>query len=144
MDRNAWTLHEYANVLLRSDGDTEQALACMMEAALTPDADAYLIKETFKLLVIYRKYEKVIELYGKLGGRDRSRPNVRAHYAAALYHLGKPQEALDILMANGPLDLPDVREGESFLTELYINIQHALGRKNGEFEIPLCMDFRTK
>lgn len=144
MDRNAWTLHAYANVLLRTEGNTDQALAYMMEASLTPDADGYLIKETFKLLVIYRKYESVIELYGKLGGRDRSRPNVRAHYAAALYHLGKPQEALDVLMENGPLDLPDVREGESFLTELYIDIQHSLGKKDGEFEIPLCMDYRTK
>ena len=72
-------------------------------------------------------------------------PNhIRAHYASALYHTGKPQEALDVLMKDGPLDLTDVREGESFLTALYMDIQHALGKKDGEFEIPLCMDFRTK
>ncbi len=144
MDRNAWTLHVRANVLLRSGGDPVQALDLMTEAALSPGCDAYLLKETFKLLVLHQQYQKVIGLYLKISSRDRTRPNVRAHYAAALHHLGKSQEALDILLQNGPLDLPDVREGESFLTALYIDIQHALGKKDDEFEIPLCMDFRTK
>lgn len=144
MKRNAWTLHAYANVLLCGGGNTETALDCMVEAALTPDADAYLIKETFKLLIIHARYNKALALYGKISDRDRTRPNIRAHYAAALFHTGKAQEALDVLMANGPLDITDVREGESFLTALYFDIQHALGKKDGEFEVPLCMDFRTK
>ena len=142
MNRNAWTLHAYAIVLLRSGGDAGTALDHMCEAALSNEADAYLLKETFKLLVIHQRYGQVLDLYRKISGRDRNRPNIRAHYASALFHTGKPQEALDVLMKNGPLDLPDAREGESFLTELFIDIQHALGKKDGEFEVPLCMDFR--
>jgi len=143
MNRNAWTLHVTANVLLRSTQETKLALACMAEAARRPEADAYLVKECFKLLVIHRNYDEVLALYADLPEKERRRPNIRAHYAAALFYTGKAQQALDVLLNDGPLDLTDVREGESFLTKLYLEIQHALGNDDAEKSVPLSMDFRT-
>lgn len=143
MNRNAWTLHVTANILLRTNQEIPLALSYMEEAAKSPEADAYLIKECFKLLVIYKKYEGILALYDALPEKDRKRPNIRTHYAAALFHTGKAQEALDALMKDGPLDPTDVREGESFLTALYLDIQHALGNADAEKSVPLSMDFRT-
>ena len=143
MERNAWTLHAYANVLFNCNGNINEALECMVEAALSFEADAYLIKETLKLLMIHKKYKEIIVLYKQLSETDKKRPSVRVHYAAALFHTGNAQEALDILLENNGLDLPDVREGEAFISSLYLDIQHALGHVDAEINVPQCMDYRT-
>lgn len=142
MCRNAWTLHALANIQLRAGMPVKSALALLSEAALTPDADAYLVKETMKLLVIHEQYPETLALYAKLSDRDRSRPMVQLQYAAALAGIGKYTEAEAVLLQNGGLELPDGREGDIKITALYLEIEKALGRPDAP--VPFNIDYRTK
>lgn len=142
--RNAWTLHLRANVLLRAKTHTEEALDMLTEAALLPEADAYLVKETAKLLVIHGEYSAMLDFYHALPQEHRNRPTVRLQYAAALFRTGNPQEALDILTGNGGLELPDAREGDIMISHLYLEILKALGLTEAQCPMPLKIDYRTK
>jgi predicted Zn-dependent protease len=118
------------------------ALALLSEGTLTADADAYLIKETMKLLVIHAQYPETLELFSRLSPRDQSRPMVQLQYAAALAGTGKFAEAEAVLLQNGGLELPDGREGDVKITSLFLEIEAALGRPDAP--VPLSIDYRTK
>ena len=69
--------------------------------------------------------------------------------ACALLKLGDPEGSEALLMENGGLDVPDVREGETSVTQLWLDIQTAKARLRGEALDPadLCpppaLDFRA-
>ena len=140
--RNAWTLHAMANVMLRSGADVTDALALMTEAALCPEADAYLVKETMKLLALHEKYLEILALYPRLKPSDRNRPTVRLHYAVGLAGVGRWAEAEDILLQDDGLELPDAREGDVKITSLFMRVEDALGRP--DTPVPPAIDYRTK
>ena len=66
----------------------------------------------------------------------------------ALLYTGRPEEAEAILMENGGLEVPQLREGEGSLSILYQEIQCAKAEKRGEkiapesVEVPNKLDFR--
>ncbi|HBJ95508.1 MAG TPA: hypothetical protein DDZ11_03275, partial [Lentisphaeria bacterium] len=142
--RNAWTLHLRANVLLRTKNHPEQVPAILMEAALLPEADAYLVKETAKLLNILGAHDSMLDFYHALPQEHRMRPTVRLQYAAALFRTGNPQDALGILTENGGLELPDAREGDIMISHLYLDILKALGLTEAQCPMPPKIDYRTK
>ena len=139
--RNAWTLHAMANVMLRTD-DVSGGLKLLTEAALCPEADAYLIKETLKLLTIHGKFPETLALYSQLKPRDQHRPTALLHYAAALAGTGRNAEAEAVLLRDGGLELPDAREGDVKITALFQQVEAALGRPDAS--IPTAIDYRTK
>ena len=75
----------------------------------------------------------------------RMTPMAQFLWAGALAHLGYLDEAEDILAG---LEIPDLREGEISLSELYAYIQCEKARRNGvslisdDVEIPFHYDFR--
>lgn len=142
--RNAWTLHLRANVLLRGKDHSREALNMLTEAALLPETDAYLVKETAKLLVIHGAHRAMLDFYHALPQEHRMRPTVRLQYAAALFRTGSPREALAILTENGGLELPDAREGDIMISHLYLDILKALGLTEAQCPMPPTIDYRTK
>lgn len=141
---NSWTLHLQANVLLKSGKSVSEALSLLVQASERPEADAYLIKETMKLLAQNSAWEAILDLYGKLSSDDQKRPTNLFHRAAALFHTGYTAEAKAILLANGGLELPDAREGIIEITTLYQEILSSEGIPPDEQQIPLPLDYRTK
>lgn len=142
MKRNAWTLHLLANVLIQTNQDERRALASAVQAALQPEADAYLVKETLKVLILHQDYASVISLFEQLDKEHQRRPTVRLQYACALAETGKLEQSRAILLENGGLELPDAREGEVSITNLYLKLLDNFGIK--EQRIPLILDYRTK
>ena len=138
LERNSWTLHAMANTVLRTGGDASGAMELLKEAVLKPEADAYLVKEALKLMVIHGEYDMVIGLYGQLSELDRKRPMVKLQYAFALAECNRKPEASAILLENGGLELPDAREGDVKITDLYL----ALAGKDAA--VPEAIDYRTK
>ena len=66
----------------------------------------------------------------------------RMYQASALLHTGQAAQARRLLCADGGLELPDLREGETTITELWLSLKD-LPAENGETEtLPSFFDFR--
>ena len=72
----------------------------------------------------------------------------KIYYITALLNTGHPEEAEALLMENGGLEVPQLREGEGSLSNLYTAIQCAKAEKQGikldpeKVEVPKKIDFR--
>ena len=143
-NRNAWTLHLLGNVLLQSEDSPDNALAMLDEAARMPEADAYLVKDVLKLLVLHGRNAEAISLYEVLPPIHQARPMAKLQYAMALARTGKEAEAEAILLENGGLQLPDAREGAGEITDLFIKLQKNKGIPEDQIDIPLVIDYRLK
>ncbi len=140
--RNAWTLHLLGNVLICTEGMTDEALNMLDEAARQPEADAYLVKEVLKLLAQNKRDAQTIALYEALPAIHQSRPMAKLQYAFALAHTGRYDEAEALLLEDGGLKLPDAREGIGDITTLYMDLQKRKGIPEDQIEIPLAIDYR--
>ena len=120
--RNTWTLQAAGNIYLAAGINVEAGLKMLAECVVSPEADAYLIKESLKVLNLQKAYDSVLDCYKKLSERDQSRPMVQLQYAIALARSNRQQEALAVLMQNGGLELPDAREGEVMISALFMEL----------------------
>lgn len=73
--------------------------------------------------------------------RRKEGGKLRYYYISALYHTGKAKEALELLEENGGLEIPDIREGEDSIAQLYLDIQKTLTGK--DVPLPFKYDFRA-
>ena len=73
---------------------------------------------------------------------------VRYYRAAATAYLGDIDTAEAMLLENGGMEIPDIREGEISTSDLWIYIQQERARRSGkdlkaeDIEIPYALDFR--
>ena len=142
-NRNAWTLH-LAGMTYWKDEDKSRGLQLLAEAARCPEADAYLVKDVLKLLILEKDYQTVLDLYPTLAPIHQTRPMAKLQYAYALARTGQNEEAEKILMENGGLYLPDAREGAVDITNLYIWLQEQKGIPADQITVPTVLDFRMK
>lgn len=138
--RNAWNLHVLANILREQKRPAGEWLPLLREA-VGLDQDSYLVKETMKLHIVSQAYAEALDFYASLPEAMRQRPMLRYLYADALAHQGEIEKAESIIMENGGLEIPDLREGETSISELYLYIQRQKG-KTGETAIPYRLDIR--
>ena len=138
LSRNCWTMQAWSNIHLAWNIKVEQALDMLAECMLMPQADAYLIKENLKVLNLHKAYAIVLDSIKQLSNRDRQRPMVQLQYAIALAGTGQKQQALEVLLQNNGLELPDAREGETAISGLFI------GLTGNSDSIPPVLDYRTK
>ena len=143
-NRNAWTLHLAGMALWQAEEDRAEGLRLLAEAARCPEADAYLVKDILKLLIREKEYQEVLDLYNDLPAIHQARPMAKLQYAFALANTGKLAEAETILLENGGLYLPDVREGAVDITNLYIWLQEQKGIPTDQITVPTVLDFRMK
>ncbi len=144
---NAWCLYALGNIQ-RCLGDLPGATTYLEQALqLRPD-DGSLAKETLKAFKENADYTGLERCYGLLPARLRAVPVLQLLHAHALAKLGSLQEAERILMQGGGLQIPDLREGECSLSELYVYIQcEKASRANRvlkpeQVQIPAILDFR--
>ena len=121
-----------------------QGLQLLAEAARCPEADAYLVKDVLKLLILEKEYQTVLDLYPALAPIHQKRPMAKLQYAYALARTGKLAEAENVLLENGGLYLPDAREGAVDITHLYIWLQEQKGIPAEKIQVPTVLDFRMK
>lgn len=114
----AWARHGLAVCCLRT-GDHMAAVNEMMAGLNMRLTDLSYVKEGMKLLLQLRAYERVLEVYGRLSEELRGESRVRFNYIQALAELGRYQEAMDLLMADGGLEVADIREGEDRMKSLW-------------------------
>lgn len=112
-----------------------------------PD-DGTLAREALRAMAENQAFDMLAATYEGLPEAIRALPMCRLHYAAALTARNEPAAAMAILMENGGLEVPDIREGEVSLSDLYLRIQHVRAKQENrqptpeELTIPASLDFR--
>lgn len=110
--------------------------------------DPTYLKEALQTICDDGFYDSVIEILENLPQDLRKLPFCKICYIAALLNTGREEEAEALLMENGGMDVPQLREGERSLSELYIKLQTIKAQKAGKtldiskLEIPAKLDFR--
>ena len=94
------------------------------------------------------EYGKMLELSSLLDEKILAFPLIKFMRAYALAYTGKIDEAEAILLGNGGLDIPDIREGENSTSGLYLYIQEQRAKRNGhpfdakKVDVPFLLDLR--
>lgn len=141
-----WALYGLANTL-RSTGDTALAATTLAKASAMRPCDISLAKEALVTLSDAKNYSGINALIDKL---DESiyTGKVKYYRAASKAYLGDIDEAEAMLIENGGMEIPDIREGEISTSELWVYIQQERARRRGEtlkaedVKVPYELDFR--
>lgn len=147
LKNNRHLLHLLANVRRLQNRNIESADLIFQAGRLVPDDKSFL-KEVFKMLLGLEAYDKMFELSSLLSAEILALPLMKFMYAYALAHTGKIDAAEAILLENGGLDIPDIREGENSTSALYIYIQEEKAKcDNVPFDakkvnVPFNLDLR--
>ncbi len=143
-----WGLYTMAHVELEKDNKNEGALLCMRASKMLP-RDLSIAKEAMTLLVCLRMYDQALALLKTFPEEIQENGRIRVYALMANVRLGNIEESEKILYGNGGLVIPDVREGETLVTEMWWELEELKAKRDGrEFsrqtaEVPAMFDFRT-
>ena len=134
--------------IFRMKGDMNAAATTAMEAYNLLPTDVSLCRQALALALIAGLHNEIIAAYEQAPAAVRADGRVSMTYSFALLRTGKVAEAEAILLANGGLAVTDIREGETSLTNLYIEVQKAKAAAEGitldeaDIDVPRQFDFR--
>ena len=144
---NRYLLHLLANIRNLQKRYAESA-DLIFQAGKLELKDKSFLKEVFKMLLGLGEYDKMLELSSLLDEKLLAFPLIRFMRAYALAYTGKIDEAEAILLGNGGLDIPDIREGENSTSGLYLYIQEQKAKRNNQLfdakktTVPFILDLR--
>ena len=144
---NRHLLHLLANIRNLQKHYAESA-ELIFQAGKLDLRDKSFLKEVFKMLLELKAYDKMLELNSLLQEEVRILPLMKFMQANALAYTGKIDEAEAILLENGGLDIPDIREGENSTSGLYLYIQEQKAKRNNQpfdakkVDVPFMLDLR--
>lgn len=140
---SVWALHGLANTY-RAIGEQAEAASCFAKACAMRPHDTGLFKEALRTIIEAGEYDLAIKTHAIYEGEPSGLIDFFKVYAMA--YSGLLDEALDILMKG--LDMPDYREGDDSLPELYQYIIYEKSRLEGKIldqkhiDVPKHLDFR--
>lgn len=147
MRSNRHLLHLLANIRRLQKRFSESA-DLILQAGKLDLRDRSFLKETLKMLLELEAYDKILELGSLLDAEIGSLPLIEFMRANALAHTGKLAEAEAILLKNGGLEIPDIREGENSTSGLYLYIQEQKAKRDNipfaaeKIKVPFELDLR--
>ncbi len=144
---SAWALYGLAQ-LARLDGREEDAAMLCLRASLMKPEDVSLAREAARTLCDAKLYGRLAQYARQLPADVAAQPRIRLYLAVSYVNLGRIGEAEALLYADGGIQIPDIREGEISVTELWYVIEEAKAAREGKtFDResavpPLLFDFR--
>lgn len=144
---NCWAMYGLA-ILAKNKRENKKAAMLGMRASLMKPDDASFAKEALSLLCNAQLYREALSLISQLDPDVQVLGRVQFYKAVAKAHTGEIEEAEAILYKDGGLVVPDIREGEISMSELWYFIEEEKAKKRGEVfdrdsvNPPLSLDFR--
>lgn len=126
-------------VFARRDHQDEVCMDAAWRALQLRSGDAAFTKACLSLLAHVHAWQKMLDVIDGLDAEQAGMARIRFYRAQALYHCGEPAQALALLEADGGLELPDNRECEVAVGQLWQSCVKALTGK--EEPIPEKMIF---
>lgn len=130
---------------LKEDDAAAEAFECSLKLCSN---DINLARDYCKMMSALNRNDSILKVYGSFSEEVKADPKVRYFYANALCHSGDIKKAEDIVYSDGGLQIPDMREGEESLTDLWFAIERKKAKNEGrEFDQenavpPAFLDFR--
>jgi hypothetical protein len=144
---SCWALYALANVA-RVEGEKEKVAMLTMRASLMKPDDASLAKETAKMLLNGGMYVRLLEFIEKLPEDIARLGRMKFYKAFAYVYTGALEKAEMLLYEDEGITVPDIREGENSITDLWFQIEEKKAAREGKIfnpdkaEPPLNLDFR--
>ena len=136
-----WALIVMAHIAVRTQ-ESEQAISFARQALQLEQADVSLIRAALRVLLENEAYTDIVDM----ALIDDVR--CQLYRAQAFLAMGQWEKAEKLLMQDGGLEVPDIREGENTLTSLWAAIQKKRAENAGrEWDastapLPYKLDFR--
>lgn len=138
----AWAHYALA-VNYESTADNERCKEHILKAYALRGYDLSLAKEVLKVLYNAEESVLTVDIFEAADQAIKENSRCQLYYAYALARLGKVTEAEKLLCRDGGLVVPDIREGEVSITELWFYIQEQKKLAGLEVsELPAVFDFR--
>jgi hypothetical protein len=147
--KTPWNQFALSNIY-RVTGRNKEAMELLIHLAEKFPEDFSLVKECLKVLIeLDAVPEEILRICNQLPEEVLLKPMIKFCHAWGLAHAGCLKEAEEIITRNGGLEIPDIREGENSISELYLYIQKEKAKLNGEIpdekiDIPFALDLRMK
>ena len=126
---NAWAMYNLAMLYRNQYKDADKARELILGALKLAPGCAALAVDAAKLLCAGGHDKEWLDVYSTLPDEVKETGRVRLHTAIALKNLERYEEAARIV--NADFVLPDVREGEVSLSELWFTIhRHLYAKEN--------------
>lgn len=144
---SCWALYGLANIA-RMEGNAEKAAFLAEKASLMNPKDKSLAKEALKLLHSNQMHQKVLDLVERMPEEVTSLGRVKLYKAFACVRTGLLSQAEELLYEGNGISVPDIREGENSVTDLWFEIEETKAKKESrEFDAtnavpPPQLDFR--
>ena len=146
--KTAWGLYAQAE-LIRVKGDAKAAAAMMAEASDLAPEDVSLARAAARLMKECAMWQELMAFTATRNAAVQAEPRMKMYLAFALGYSGQLDEAMAILEDGGNyLAVPDIKEGETSLSDLWYYIEEQRAAKEGrEFDKdkvspPYALDFR--
>ncbi len=136
-------------VLADSWGEKEDCVGYCDELLAGINADISVLRDVARLYLRSESYKHLADILGA-SPFTRTDGRLRLFLAQALSKLGRPEEAEELLVGDGGIVVPDLREGELELSSLYEQIQRQKAEKAGipfdeaAYSLPSFLNFRLK
>lgn len=136
--RTPWAYHGLASVGTVC-GKQEEAVRAMGEGIRMKQEELPYVKEGLRILLMNGGYTEILRWYESFPEAFRREARIVYYAVQAFYHTGQYQRAYDLLCREGGLAVPDIREGEAGLGQLFRELsQKVFGE---EKELPYVFDF---
>jgi len=147
LERSAWALWGLAQVENLAGRTKEGALMVMRASLMQPD-DLSLAKEAVRVLNAEKLFLVVLTYVPQLSEQVQEHQRIRLNVAQACMEMDELERAEALLYADGGISVPDIREGEVSVTELWFRIEEKKAAREGRTfdretaEPPAALDFR--
>ena len=137
---NGSVLYVLADALARC-GETAETAACAVKSCRLFGGDLSVAKDCLRLLTSIQAHDQALALYDDLPETVKTDGRVEFWRATALVHLGRCDEALEIIQRPGFV-IADQREAEQSINALWAEIKRRTGK--ADLELPERLNFATR
>ena len=123
--KSPWAYHGLGccNIL---DKQYDLAIECIVKGLATRKDDLSYVKESFRLLLKAEGYQALLEQYADLSDQFKAESRIYFDYLEAMSHTGEANKVYEILKSNDTYELVDLREGDSSIERLWVELETTL------------------
>ena len=108
------------------DKQYDLAIECIVKGLATRKDDLSYVKESFRLLLKAEGYQALLEQYADLSDQFKAESRIYFDYLEAMSHTGEANKVYEILKSNDTYELVDLREGDSSIERLWVELEKTL------------------
>lgn len=125
LQENPWALHALS-VLALKESDMDKAADFIIKGLFYQKLDLSYLKEGFKILLITKEYNKLLEIYETLPEEMKTESRIYFDYLVSLSHTGNEETAYKLLTATDCFEVDDLRECEDSIGDLWSELHFKL------------------